>query len=160
LEIGLSLYSLTYKIASKPVETVSAPTSPVADKKPKLLEAVMVQWIVLYINNLQEERAKRASRRLDTSSLRGSSRRSLRRNQTEETLETKETKEVEAPADTSTKELEQQTPDFRKFKAAFDSLMEESDFSKNKKEEVSKYSTDKKWQLLKEYKSSTLNMLV
>ena len=38
--------------------------------------------------------------------------------------------------------------------------MTDGDFSRTKKEEMSKLTTDQKWQLLKEYKSSTLDMMV
>eukprot|EP01114_Cavostelium_apophysatum_P007339 TRINITY_DN1942_c0_g1_i1.p1 TRINITY_DN1942_c0_g1~~TRINITY_DN1942_c0_g1_i1.p1 ORF type:complete len:1639 (+),score=512.30 TRINITY_DN1942_c0_g1_i1:223-5139(+) len=57
------------------------------------------------------------------------------------------------------KESAEAIPSYSKFKTTFDSFVEESDFSKEKKETLTKLSSDKKWNLLKEYKSSTLDML-
>lgn len=51
-------------------------------------------------------------------------------------------------------------PAFSKFKNVFESFMEELDLSKTKKDAISKMSPDKKWFFMREYKQSTLNLLV
>lgn len=50
-------------------------------------------------------------------------------------------------------------PSFSKFKFAFDSLLEEADFSKQKKTVLKKMPDNEKWKLLTQYKGSTLDML-
>jgi hypothetical protein len=53
-----------------------------------------------------------------------------------------------------------EAPSFSRFKVAFDNLLQDGDFSKTKKEEITKLPNNQKWEMLKQYKSSTLDMLV
>ena len=62
--------------------------------------------------------------------------------------------------DESEMEENSEAPSFSKYKVAFDNLLQDGDFSKNKKEEISKLPNSQKWEMLKQYKSSTLDMLV
>ena len=62
--------------------------------------------------------------------------------------------------DESEMEENSEAPSFSKYKVAFDNLLQDGDFSKNKKEEISKLPNSQKWDMLKQYKSSTLDMLV
>lgn len=50
-------------------------------------------------------------------------------------------------------------PTYSKFKGAFNSLLDEQDFSTKKKEILKKMSTEQKWNLLTQYKGSTLELL-
>ncbi|KAF2076346.1 hypothetical protein CYY_002352 [Polysphondylium violaceum] len=50
-------------------------------------------------------------------------------------------------------------PSYSKFKGTFDQLLEEQDFSKKKRETLNKLSKEQKWNLLLQYKNSTLKML-
>eukprot|EP01132_Coremiostelium_polycephalum_P007586 gene7586-9327_t len=50
-------------------------------------------------------------------------------------------------------------PSFSKFKGSFDQLLEEQDFSKKKRESLQKLSKEQKWNLLLQYRNSTLKML-
>ncbi|KYQ92217.1 RasGEF domain-containing protein [Tieghemostelium lacteum] len=50
-------------------------------------------------------------------------------------------------------------PSFSKFKPVFEQLLEDQDFSKKKRENLQKLSKQEKWNLLLQYKNSTLKML-
>eukprot|EP00339_Tiarina_fusa_P027646 CAMPEP_0117020722 /NCGR_PEP_ID=MMETSP0472-20121206/15722_1 /TAXON_ID=693140 ORGANISM="Tiarina fusus, Strain LIS" /NCGR_SAMPLE_ID=MMETSP0472 /ASSEMBLY_ACC=CAM_ASM_000603 /LENGTH=329 /DNA_ID=CAMNT_0004726015 /DNA_START=1026 /DNA_END=2012 /DNA_ORIENTATION=- len=57
------------------------------------------------------------------------------------------------------KDAETGVPSYSTFKFAFDSLLEQQDFSKKKKEMLKKMSEKEKWSLLNQYKGSTLELL-
>ena len=51
-------------------------------------------------------------------------------------------------------------PQFKQFKNAFENLLEQQDFSKQKQDMLMKMPDDQKWSLMKQYKGSTLDLIV
>ena len=66
---------------------------------------------------------------------------------------------ITTPRKSKPSDSDKDIPSFSKFKFAFDSLLEEQDFSKKKKEMLKKLPETEKWTLLTQYKGSTLELL-